>query len=56
LRIDRYYSSEDTFLWNGEKKKILTVGITVPWWFWREMENPQNNPQVAFQPTNVSLL
>lgn len=52
LRIDRYYSSEDTFaeddtkkdefsgLW-GEKGSLGGFG---------EMESPADNPQVAFQP------
>ncbi|MBQ4913987.1 TAT-variant-translocated molybdopterin oxidoreductase [Maribacter sp. MMG018] len=52
LRIDRYYSSEDTFegdnikkdefdgLW-GEKGSLGGFG---------EMEHPADNPQVAFQP------
>ncbi|UOB19009.1 TAT-variant-translocated molybdopterin oxidoreductase [Abyssalbus ytuae] len=52
LRIDRYYSSEETFeddnikkeemdgLW-GEKGSLGSFG---------EMENPSENPQVVFQP------
>jgi MoCo/4Fe-4S cofactor protein with predicted Tat translocation signal len=52
LRIDRYYSSEDTFS-NDTKKKKEFDGL------WGEkgslggfgqMEDPADNPQVAFQP------
>ncbi len=48
LRIDRYYSSEDTF--EGDiKKKEDTKGLAIIDAF-EEMENPDDNPQVVFQP------
>ncbi len=52
LRIDRYYSSEDTFEFDNLKKENLD-GIfgekgTVKGL--RQMEDPSTNPQVAFQP------
>jgi MoCo/4Fe-4S cofactor protein with predicted Tat translocation signal len=48
LRIDRYYSSEDTF--DGDnKKKDDTKGLAIINAF-DEMETPADNPQVAFQP------
>ena len=52
LRIDRYYSSQDTFAGDDEKKENLKglwgdngslEGLS-------EMEDPSANPQVAFQP------
>ena len=48
LRIDRYYSSEDTFA-GDDKKKDDTKGLAIIDAF-EEMENPADNPQVAFQP------
>jgi len=61
LRIDRYYSSEETFAGdNEEKDNIDGLGLgnqlfgdgqgdgTVP--TLRRMEDPSENPQVAFQP------
>ncbi len=48
LRIDRYYSSEETF--DGDnKKKEDTKGLAVIGAL-SEMESPADNPQVAFQP------
>ena len=49
LRIDRYYSSEDTFHEDEEKKdNSKGLGSTVSGL--SEMENPAENPQVVFQP------
>ena len=48
LRIDRYYSSEDTFE-SDVKKKEDTNGLAIIDAF-DEMESPADNPQVAFQP------
>ncbi|UNY99270.1 TAT-variant-translocated molybdopterin oxidoreductase [Zhouia spongiae] len=49
LRIDRYYSSEDTFAGDNEKKdNISGVGSSMS--EFGEMEDPAANPQVAFQP------
>jgi molybdopterin-containing oxidoreductase family iron-sulfur binding subunit len=48
LRIDRYYSSEDTFEGDNNKKED-TKGLAIIDAF-DEMENPAYNPQVAFQP------
>nr|WP_321234405.1 TAT-variant-translocated molybdopterin oxidoreductase [uncultured Psychroserpens sp.] len=48
LRIDRYYSSEDTFE-GDNKKKEDTKGLAIIDAF-EEMENAADNPQVAFQP------
>jgi len=49
LRIDRYYSSEDTFNHDDEKKeKSKGLGSTLI--SFAELENPSANPQVAFQP------
>ena len=48
LRIDRYYSSEETF--DGDNtKKDETKGLAITTAL-GEMENPSDNPQVAFQP------
>ncbi|WP_191858177.1 TAT-variant-translocated molybdopterin oxidoreductase [Hanstruepera ponticola] len=48
LRIDRYYSSEETF--DGDNtKKDETKGLAMTTAL-GEMENPSDNPQVAFQP------
>ncbi|NNF19265.1 MAG: TAT-variant-translocated molybdopterin oxidoreductase [Flavobacteriaceae bacterium] len=49
LRIDRYYSSEDTFEDDNEKKDNLSGAIGSKVGF-EEMEDPAVNPQVAFQP------
>ncbi|MEW4923548.1 TAT-variant-translocated molybdopterin oxidoreductase [Algibacter sp. 2305UL17-15] len=48
LRIDRYYSSEETFT-DDETKKEDTKGLGVIGAL-EEMESPAHNPQVAFQP------
>lgn len=52
LRIDRYYSSEDTFEGDNEKKDNLDGlwGDNGSLGGFGEMENPAVNPQVAFQP------
>jgi len=47
LRIDRYYSSEDTFDDDNEKKEVAETGTVSTL---KSMENPSANPQVAFQP------
>lgn len=48
LRIDRYYSSEDSFSSDNNKKNDIT-GLESTTVF-GEMETPSLNPQVAFQP------
>ncbi|MFK6999298.1 TAT-variant-translocated molybdopterin oxidoreductase [Flavobacterium oreochromis] len=49
LRIDRYYSSETTF--DGDNKtKAATEGLMASISTLRDMEDPSENPQVAFQP------
>ncbi len=49
LRIDRYYSSEDSFEKDDEKKdNIKGLGSSLS--SFAEMESPSANPQVAFQP------
>jgi len=49
LRIDRYYSSEDTFNQDDEKKDDIS-GLQSSLSSLGELENPSENPQVAFQP------
>jgi MoCo/4Fe-4S cofactor protein with predicted Tat translocation signal len=49
LRIDRYYSSEDTFN-NDNEKKDNSKGLGNTLTAFAELENPSENPQVAFQP------
>jgi molybdopterin-containing oxidoreductase family iron-sulfur binding subunit len=49
LRIDRYYSSEDTFEGDNTKKDELSGAFGSKRGF-EEMEDPAANPQVAFQP------
>ena len=49
LRIDRYYSSEDTFEGDNIKKDELSGAMESKAGF-EEMEDPATNPQVAFQP------
>ncbi|WP_460220053.1 TAT-variant-translocated molybdopterin oxidoreductase [Psychroserpens sp. MEBiC05023] len=52
LRIDRYYSSEDTFA-EDDKKKDDFSGLTGEHGSlggFAELEHPADNPQVAFQP------
>ncbi|MFY0712431.1 TAT-variant-translocated molybdopterin oxidoreductase [Seonamhaeicola sp. NFXS20] len=49
LRIDRYYSSEESFDGDNDKKdKISGLGSSLS--EFGEMESPADNPQVAFQP------
>jgi molybdopterin-containing oxidoreductase family iron-sulfur binding subunit len=52
LRIDRYYSSQDTFEGDNEKKDGMSglFGDQGSLGGFLEMENPAENPQVAFQP------
>ncbi|MEO9512706.1 MAG: TAT-variant-translocated molybdopterin oxidoreductase [Flavobacteriaceae bacterium] len=52
LRIDRYYSSEETFEQDNEKKDNMDGlwGDNGSLGGFREMEDPSVNPQVAFQP------
>ncbi len=49
LRIDRYYSSEETFGHDNEKKDN-SKGLGNTLISFEELENPAANPQVAFQP------
>ncbi|WP_223034701.1 TAT-variant-translocated molybdopterin oxidoreductase [Hanstruepera marina] len=49
LRIDRYYSSEESFE-NDNSKKDNISGLGSSLSEFGEMESPSNNPQVAFQP------
>ena len=49
LRIDRYYSSEESFENDLEKKESI-AGLGSSLSEYGEMENPSANPQVAFQP------
>ncbi|MDY8136727.1 TAT-variant-translocated molybdopterin oxidoreductase [Aquimarina sp. 2201CG5-10] len=49
LRIDRYYSSEETFDGDNQKKNNI-AGLGSSLSEFGEMENPSDNPQVAFQP------
>lgn len=49
LRIDRYYSSEETFEGDNIKKDELSGAMESKAGF-EEMEDPATNPQVAFQP------
>ena len=49
LRIDRYYSSEDTFEEDNTKKDGFSGAFESKSGF-EEMEDPAANPQVAFQP------
>lgn len=49
LRIDRYYSSEDTFAGDVDKK-VNASGFTEYHDVFKELEHPADNPQVAFQP------
>jgi molybdopterin-containing oxidoreductase family iron-sulfur binding subunit len=52
LRIDRYYSSEDTFEGDNEKKDNFDglTGEKGSLGGFGELEDPSANPQVAFQP------
>jgi molybdopterin-containing oxidoreductase family iron-sulfur binding subunit len=49
LRIDRYYSSEDSFTNDIEKKENIS-GLGSSLSEFGEMEEPADNPQVVFQP------
>ena len=49
LRIDRYYSSEESFDGDNEKKDNIS-GLGSSLSEFGEMENASVNPQVAFQP------
>lgn len=49
LRIDRYYSSEDTFTGDVEVKDAAS-GFSENFKMFKGLENPADNPQVAFQP------
>jgi len=49
LRIDRYYSSEDSFESDLEKKENIS-GLGSSLSEFGELENPADNPQVVFQP------
>ncbi|MEC3905824.1 TAT-variant-translocated molybdopterin oxidoreductase [Tamlana sp. 2201CG12-4] len=49
LRIDRYYSSEDSFEGDNKKKDDIS-GLGSSLSEFGEMENASENPQVAFQP------
>ncbi|SCY75157.1 TAT-variant-translocated molybdopterin oxidoreductase [Flavobacterium caeni] len=52
LRIDRYYSSEETFAKDNEKKNNFDglFGEKGSLGGFGEMESPADNPQVSFQP------
>ncbi len=49
LRIDRYYSSEESFAGDNEKKDNIS-GLGSSLSEFGEMENSSDNPEVAFQP------
>jgi molybdopterin-containing oxidoreductase family iron-sulfur binding subunit len=49
LRIDRYYSSEETFHQDDKKKDDIS-GLGSSLTSFGELESPSENPQVAFQP------
>ena len=49
LRIDRYYSSEDSFEEDNNKKDNIS-GLESSLTSFGALENPSENPQVAFQP------
>ena len=49
LRIDRYYSSEDTFMADVETK-VSASGLMDNINTFEGLEHPADNPQVAFQP------
>ena len=49
LRIDRYYSSEETFAQDDQKVEGIS-GLGAALSTFGEMETPSDNPQVAFQP------
>jgi MoCo/4Fe-4S cofactor protein with predicted Tat translocation signal len=49
LRIDRYYSSEETFEGDNQRKDNI-AGLSSSLSTFNEMEAASDNPQVAFQP------
>ncbi len=49
LRIDRYYSSEETFAGDDERKENI-AGLSSSLSTFNEMEHASDNPQVSFQP------
>ncbi|WP_111684950.1 TAT-variant-translocated molybdopterin oxidoreductase [Winogradskyella tangerina] len=49
LRIDRYYSSQESFEGDNTKKENIS-GLGSSLSEFGEMESPADNPQVAFQP------
>ena len=49
LHIDRYYSSEETFEGDNERKEGI-AGLSSSLSTFNEMEKASDNPQVAFQP------
>jgi len=49
LRIDRYYSSEETFKKDEDKKNEID-GLSDTLFTLRKLEKASENPQVAFQP------
>ncbi|MFM1877852.1 MAG: hypothetical protein RLZZ241_718 [Bacteroidota bacterium] len=49
LRIDRYYSSEETFEGDDAKKDAIS-GVMETKSGFEALESPSDNPQVAFQP------
>lgn len=49
LRIDRYYSSQSSFTEDVSKKDNIS-GLSSSLSEFGELENPSENPQVAFQP------
>lgn len=49
LRIDRYYSSEDSFIEDLDKKENIS-GLGSSLSEFGELEQPADNPQVVFQP------
>ena len=49
LRIDRYYSSEESFAGDNEKKDNIS-GLSSSLSEFGELEQASENPQVAFQP------
>ncbi|MCF4100189.1 TAT-variant-translocated molybdopterin oxidoreductase [Gillisia sp. M10.2A] len=49
LRIDRYYSSQDSFTGDVEKKEAI-AGLSSSLSEFGELERPSDNPEVVFQP------
>ena len=49
LRIDRYYSSQESFIGDVDKKEAIS-GLASSLSEFGELENPSENPQVVFQP------